>query len=572
MRCLFLSVVVLLSVSVAFAAPLTTAFTYQGELGANGSPAQGVFDLRFSLYDSASGGLPLTGSLCADNIAISAGRFSVTLDFGGVFGGQDRFLEIEVRSDAGQNCAVGGGYVTLSPRQRLTAAPNAVFALAAGEAQAAVNSQTLNGQPASFYSNAANLTGTLPDARLSGNVTTLSGNQTFSGIKTFSATPSFAGSGQPFTVNSSTKVNSLNADLLDGLDSTAFAPAAHTHDATAITSGLLNEARIPSVIPRLNAGNTFTATQTISLGIQTPLSLISSNTGGTWMNFQNSGGGRTWNFIATGTTNGEGPGKLLIRDQTAGLVRTTIDTAGNVGLGTISPSSALEVSRADAAVRIRNTNDTGGGFILNTFSTLQFGMYNPTGSAWFSVPAGGQRSMLGVQASGRVGTLTNTDGSPIWRNTIDDGSGNATFQGNIAANNMPAVKHVSTSTGTAVFSNDSRTIIENITVNIPASGYITIHCRATAYIYTTSINASQLFLELKETTGPEVLIKESLLRLAPSALAPDMNMESDLMIQHMIPVSAGVRQFKLRVRHQGGGGGGNTRGGEITVMYFPASL
>jgi hypothetical protein len=572
MRSLFLFSVVVLAVPLAFAEPLTTAFTYQGELAANGSPAQGVFDLRFSLYDSASGGLPLTGSLCADNLAMSAGRFSVTLDFGEAFAGQERFLEIEVRADAGQNCAVGGGYVTLSPRQRLTAAPNAVFALAAGEAQAAADSQTLNGQPASFYSNAANLTGTLPDARLSGNVTTLSGNQTFSGAKTFSATPAFANPGQPFTVNSSTKVNSLNADLLDGLDSTAFAAAAHTHDATAITSGLLSEARIPSVIPRLSGSNVFSVTQAINVSTQTPLTLIGSNTGGTWVNLQNTGGGRTWNLIATGSTNGEGAGKLLIRDQTAGLVRATIDAAGNLGLGTTSPSSALEVSRADAAVRVRNTNDTGGGFILNTFATLQFGMFNPSGSAWFSVPANGQRSMLGVHASGRVGTLSNTSGSPDWRNTIDDGSGNAEFQGNITANNMPAVKHVSTSTGTAVFSNDSRTIIENITVNIPASGYITIHCRATAYVYTTSFNASQLFLELKETTGPEALIKESLLRLAPSPLAPDMNMESDLVIQHTIPVSAGVRQFKLRVRHQGGGGGGNTRGGEITVMYFPASL
>lgn len=564
--------VVLLSAPAALSQPLTSAFTYQGELASNGAPAQGAFDLRFTLYEGPVGGAAISPTVCVDNLVIAGGRFSVALDFGDVFVGLDRYLEIEVRGDTGLGCASASGFVTLSPRQKLSATPHAAFALTAGEAHNAGDAQTLNGQPATYYSNAGNLTGTLPDARLSGNVTTLSGNQTFVGVKTFASSPSFTGSGQPFSVNSSTRVNNLNADLLDGMDSTAFAAAAHTHDATAITSGLLNEARIPSVIPRLNGNNAFTGAQSISVSTQTPLSLIGSNTGGTWMNLQNTGGGRTWNLITTGSANSEGAGKLLFRDQTAGLVRLSIDTAGQVGFGTISPSAAVEVARADAAVRVRNTNDTGGGFILNSFATLQLGMFNPTGVAWNSVPANGQRSMLGVQASGRVGTLTNTSGSPVWRNTIDDGSGNADFQGNLTANNMPAVKHVSTSTGTAIFSNDSRTIIENITVNIPAAGFITIHCRATAYVFTNSPTASQLFLELKETTGPEVLIKESLFRLAPSSFAPDMNMESDLVIQHMIPVSAGVRQFKLRVRHQGGGGGGNTRGGEITVMYFPASL
>ncbi len=50
----------------------------------------------------------------------------------------------------------------------------------------AVNTDTLDGQHGAFYQNLANLTGTLPDARLSANVALLNNSQTFTGAKTFS--------------------------------------------------------------------------------------------------------------------------------------------------------------------------------------------------------------------------------------------------------------------------------------------------------------------------------------------------------------------------------------------------
>ncbi len=47
----------------------------------------------------------------------------------------------------------------------------------------------------------------------------------------------------PLQISSTTKVSSLNADLLDGSDSTAFATASHSHSASDITSGTLAIAR-----------------------------------------------------------------------------------------------------------------------------------------------------------------------------------------------------------------------------------------------------------------------------------------------------------------------------------------
>ncbi|MCW5768627.1 MAG: hypothetical protein KIT19_08070, partial [Phycisphaeraceae bacterium] len=155
---------------------------------------------------------------------------------------------------------------------------------------------------------------------------------------------------------------------------------------------------------------------------------------------------------------------------------------------------------------------------------------------------------------------------------IDDGAGNASFQGNIAAANLPAVKQASRNTGTALITNNSVTLIEDITVNVPASGFLHITCSSVLYAFTSTPTSSEVFLELKETTGTEVLIKESPLRVSPPLSGPDMAIESSQVIHHVIPVSAGVRKFKVRIRHAGGGGGGTLRGGDITVMYFPSGL
>ncbi len=40
-----------------------TAFTYQGQLQNNGSPATGIYDLRFTIYDAVTNGNLLAGPL-----------------------------------------------------------------------------------------------------------------------------------------------------------------------------------------------------------------------------------------------------------------------------------------------------------------------------------------------------------------------------------------------------------------------------------------------------------------------------------------------------------------------------
>lgn len=180
------SLVGMLAASVT-AQPLTPAFTYQGELRSNGTPASGVFDLRFSLFTAASAGDQLGPTLCANNVTVSDGRFTVVLDFGAVLAGQSVFLQAAVRPDTGTDCSDPTGMTDLLPRQALTATPQATYSLSAGTASlatnalnatnaanattaaSATNASQLNGQAAAYYLDATNLSsGVLPGARLSG--------------------------------------------------------------------------------------------------------------------------------------------------------------------------------------------------------------------------------------------------------------------------------------------------------------------------------------------------------------------------------------------------------------------
>jgi hypothetical protein len=169
LRAALVAISALVGVAARAQTPLGAAFTYQGELALAGSPATGSFDIRFRLFDAPTGGSQVGSTLCSDDVAVTSGRFAASLDFGSAaFNGHKRFLEIEVRQNTGLDCSDATGYTVLSPRQELTVAPHASYSLMAASAQTASNAQNLNGQPPSFFTSAANLTGTLASGLLSG--------------------------------------------------------------------------------------------------------------------------------------------------------------------------------------------------------------------------------------------------------------------------------------------------------------------------------------------------------------------------------------------------------------------
>jgi hypothetical protein len=100
-----------------------TAFTYQGQLGNNGQPANGTYNLTFSLFYTNTGGNRIAGPLTNSAVGMTNGLFILTLDFGGgIFNGSNVWLEIAVRTNG------GGNFTTLSPRQPITPAPYAIMA------------------------------------------------------------------------------------------------------------------------------------------------------------------------------------------------------------------------------------------------------------------------------------------------------------------------------------------------------------------------------------------------------------------------------------------------------------
>ncbi len=119
---------------------LGTAFTVQGRLNNNGTPANGTYDLRLTMYSAASGGTLIAGPITLTGVSVDNGVFSVTPDFGpGVFTGAARYLEL------GFTPTGGGTFTTLPERQPILAAPYAIFAGTAADVASGSVVKSLNG-------------------------------------------------------------------------------------------------------------------------------------------------------------------------------------------------------------------------------------------------------------------------------------------------------------------------------------------------------------------------------------------------------------------------------------------
>lgn len=105
-------------------ASVGTAFSYQGHLSANGTTANGIYDFQFRLYAAPTGGTQIGTTIARGDVTVEDGLFNVLLDFGNVFDGNARYLEIGVRDGNSSD-----NYELLAPRQLLTPTPYAITSL-----------------------------------------------------------------------------------------------------------------------------------------------------------------------------------------------------------------------------------------------------------------------------------------------------------------------------------------------------------------------------------------------------------------------------------------------------------
>ncbi len=113
-----------------------TAFTYQGRLNNNGSPANGSYDFIFTLFGVSSGGTAIAGPVTNAATAVSNGLFIATVDFGDAFTGSSNWLQISVSTNGANS------FGTLTPRQQLMPTP---YAISAESVSGSINASQLAG-------------------------------------------------------------------------------------------------------------------------------------------------------------------------------------------------------------------------------------------------------------------------------------------------------------------------------------------------------------------------------------------------------------------------------------------
>jgi hypothetical protein len=315
-----------------------TAFTYQGRLNASTNPANGTYNLRFALFDALTVGNQVGSPLTNAPVSVSNGLFTVTLDFGANFPGANRWLEIGVRTNG------SGTFSTLSPRQKITPSPYAIYAAGAS---------------------AAGISGTIPTANLTG---------TYGSAVTFNnAANSFSGNG--------TGLNNVNAISLGGLGAASF---------------------------WVLGGNAVTGGANLGTGDNQPLNLISWNSrvlrletkkvslgGFDSLIAVNTLGGASGNVISNGVMGGTIAGGGAETNHLFGseaAPNTVLDNFGTVGggLNNTAGYASADFDDARAATVAGGENNAAG----NEWAAVGGGRFN-TASGTFATVGGGYSNRIG---------------------------------------------------------------------------------------------------------------------------------------------------------------------------------
>ena len=359
---------------VSEAAALGTGFTYQGRLLDDNKAADGLYDFVFSLYDDPNVivGNQVGGSVEVNDLDVIDGHFTVELDFGaGIFDGNERYLQFAVRPGESEDPEE---FIDLLPRQMITPAPYALFAL--------------NGSGGGVWSKVGN-----DIYYTAGNV----GIGTTSPIFKLDVTNPTAGGSVESGVNADDAGGALAA-----YSSTYPAPFTHLADRVSLWSngftatGLDLRADGATSDMRFYTGGHFPANERmritddgyLGIGTTSPELKLAVEDGGININSLLDDGAGRWNrgLVFTNNSNGMGPwthaaiwsdgvsgfnGELVFGvdgDDKNNMWSLTdpqiqeamrIDKSGNLGIGTDSPGFRLDVKSSGSGDVVGVTSSDG---------------------------------------------------------------------------------------------------------------------------------------------------------------------------------------------------------------------
>jgi hypothetical protein len=360
-----------------------TAFTYQGRLNDGVNPAAGIYDLRFTIYDSTNNpGVVVAGPLTNSATAVTNGLFTVTLDFSNVFPGTDRFLEIGVRTNG------GSVFLTLSPRQQLTSTPYAIRSVEAMRvpSNAITSVMLVDGAvtSAKIATGAVSQLGAPDGSPLDAVVVDNSGRV---GVGTNAPQDRLHVAGGNLLLGTGASVMKQDSngvarsvllyDVSDNLQ--LLAPPDHDLSLRTGTGGFTSVRATLTAAGRLGIGTTtpdallhIQSGDNASGAVITASNLQLERTADNWLSFMspaNRLGGLA--FGRPGSTSAElFHGAILYNESTlpdamqfrtgGNLTRMTITSSGAIGIGVTNPSRELEVQNSGATeIGIKST-DTGG--------------------------------------------------------------------------------------------------------------------------------------------------------------------------------------------------------------------
>jgi len=360
MYCLLTTGVLFASSHFAFAQG--TQFTYQGRLNSGTNPANGSYDLTFAMFNGSSGAGQVGNTITNPATTVGSGMFTVALDFGANFPGGDRWLEIGVRTNGND------AFTTLSPRQKLTPTPYAIHAADAG---------TLNGQPPAAFAPATG----------SGQYVSKAGD-TLTGPLNLPANGLAVGGGQLVlangnvgigTSNPQTKLHVAGNATIDGelfLTGNQASGSRFVANQTLIIQTLNGKSIVLNPFDGggdVSVGKNLLISGNVGIGTSSPLQklhVLESADEDVALKVETTGNGRAARLLLQGNLNGFNSIKNIVNGTEAwrisgGESGTTADTlsfhtgsaatermrvsaTGDVGIGTATPSSKLDVAGAVA--------------------------------------------------------------------------------------------------------------------------------------------------------------------------------------------------------------------------------